>query len=280
MNLLSVQSHVAYGHVGNSAAVFALQRIGVEVWPVPTVALSNHTGYPTARGRAFEAAHIDEVLRGIGERDAFRRCDGVLSGYIGSVEVGEAILGSVAAVKRANAAARYCCDPVLGDVGRGLFVSSGIAQFMRECAVTVADIVTPNHFELDFLTERRTTSLAAALEAVTELRSRGPRVVLVTSLVTDETPADAVDMIACDDDGRSRVRVPKLAVKAHGAGDLIAALFFAHVLRTGSAGEALSLAASAVHGVLARTAQADEMLLIDAQDELVRPSQLFQAESL
>ena len=282
MNLLSLQSHVAYGHVGNSAAVFALQRIGVEVWPVHTVQLSNHTGYATARGQAFEAGHIRDVVRGLDERGALARCDGVLSGYISSAEVGSAILDAVTAAKRENPRARYCCDPVIGDVAQGAFVKPEVAQFMRERALPMADIVTPNHFELDHLVGRHTASLAAALGAIDELRSRGPRVVLVTSLVTDETPADAIDLVACDDSGRHRLRVPRLPVVAHGAGDLIAALFFAHALRSGSVAEALSLAASAVHGVLTRTvaAKSEEMFLIEAQDELVRPSRLFRPEPI
>ncbi len=282
MNILSLQSHVAYGHVGNSAAAFALQRIGVEVWPVHTVQLSNHTGYETARGEAFDAAHVRDVVQGLAERGAFGRCDGVLSGYIGSADVGSAILDAVAAVKRANPKARYCCDPVIGDVAQGVFVKPEVAQFVRERAVPAADIVTPNHFELDHLVGRRTTTLAAALKAIEELHSRGSRVVLVTSLVTDETPADAIDLVVNDDAGRHRLRVPKLPVKAHGAGDLIAALFFVHILRPGSAAEAMSLAASAVHGVLARTAavKSEEMLLIEAQDELVRPSRMFRPEPI
>ena len=281
MNLLSLQSHVAYGHVGNSAAVFALQRIGVEVWPVHTVQLSNHNGYATAPGRAFDAGHIRQVVLGLGERGALRRCDGVLSGYIGSADVGAAILDAVAAVKRDNAKARYCCDPVLGD-GERLYVASEVAQFMRDRAVPAAEIVTPNHFELDYLTGRRSATLTAALDAVSELRARGPRIVLVTSLVTDETPADVIEIIVCDDAGRYRLRVPKLNTKVHGAGDLNAALFFAHVLRTGSAADALARAASAVHGVLSQTAaaNADEMLLIEAQNELVHPNRMFRAEQL
>jgi len=282
MNILSLQSHVAYGHVGHSAAVFALQRIGIEVWPVHTVQLSNHTGYATARGQAFDAGHIRDVVQGLGERGAFHRCDGVLSGYVGSAEIGAAILDTVAAVKRANPKARYCCDPVIGDVAQGAFVKPEVAQFMRDRAMPAADIATPNHFELDQLTGRRTTSLAAALGAIDALRGLGPRVVLVTSLVTEETPADAIDMAVCEGGSRHRLRVPKLAVAAHGAGDLIAALFFAHMLRIGSAAEALALATSAVHGVLARTAAAksDEMLLIEAQDELMRPSRIFRPEPI
>lgn len=282
MNILSLQSHVAYGHVGNAAAVFALQRLGIEVWPVHTVQFSNHTGYGTWRGRAFDAELIREVVQGIEERGVLGSCDGVLSGYLGSTEIGDAILGAVAQVRYANPQARYCCDPVIGDVGRGVFVRPGVAEFMRERAVPVADVVTPNHFELDALTGRTTTALGDVLSAVDALRVLGPRVVLVTSLVTGETPANAIDLLACDDAGRWRLRTPKLPNSVNGAGDAIAALFFAHWLRTQSAAEAASRATSAVFGVLVRTAEAKsrEMLLIEAQEELVRPSRIFHPEPL
>jgi pyridoxine kinase len=282
VNILSLQSHVVYGHVGNAAAVFALQRLGVEVWPIHTVQFSNHTGYQTWRGRAFDAALIRELLQGLGERGVLSRCDGVLSGYVGSAEVGAAILDAVAAVKRANPRAHYCCDPVIGDVERGAYVPPEIAEFMRRRAVPAADIVTPNHFELEQLTGRTVRSLAAALAAIEALRKLGPRVVLVTSLATDETPADAVDLIACDASGRHRLRTPRLPIAAHGAGDAVAALFLAHHLRSGSAAEALSRAGAAIFGVLKRTADAGakEMLLIEAQGELVNPSTTFRAEPL
>ena len=256
MNILSIQSHVAYGHVGNAAAAFALQRLGIEVWPIHTVQFSNHTGYGSWRGRAFDAAMIRDVMQGIAERGVLGRCDGVLSGYLGSAEIGAAVLDAVAQVRRANPRARYCCDPVIGDVGRNVFVQPGVAEFMRDHAVPAADIVTPNHFELDHLTGRTTASLADALAAVEALRALGPRTVLVTSLATSETPDDAIDLIACDDAGRHRLRTPKLPISVNGAGDAIAALFFAHYLRSGSAAEALSRAVSAVFGVLKRTADA------------------------
>lgn len=282
MNILSIQSHVAYGHVGNSAAVFALQRLGVEVWPVHTLQLSNHRGYQTARGHMFEPGLVDEVMQGLAERDALTRCDGVLSGYLGSAGMGAAVLDAVAAVKRANPRATYCCDPVIGDTGRGAYVAPDIAEFMRQRAVPAADVVTPNHFELEQLTGRTAKDLGAALTAIDELRGRGPRVVLVTSLAVDETPRDAIDLVACDANGRHRLRTPRLPVAAHGAGDAIAALFLAHYLRSGSAAEALSLAASSIFGILERTAEAgvNEMLLIEAQEELVKPSTTFRPEPL
>jgi pyridoxine kinase len=282
MNILSIQSHVAYGHVGNDAAVFTLQRMGVEVWPIHTVQFSNHTGYATARGRAFDAAHIHELMLGLRERDVLRKCDGVLSGYVGSAEIGAAILDVVAEVKRANPRALYCCDPVIGDVEGGVFLKPEVADFMRACAVPAADIVTPNHFELEQVTGHTARSLPDALAAIDALRKLGPEIVLVTSLVTDETPADAIDLAACDEAGRHRLRTPKLPVAAHGAGDAIAALFLAHYLRTGSAAEAMSRAAASIFGILKRTAAtgSGEMALIEAQDELVNPSTMFRAEPL
>jgi len=280
VNILSLQSHVAYGHVGNSAAVFVLQRLGIEVWPVHTVQLSNHTGYETARGRAFDAAHIRELTQGIRERDVLGRCDGVLSGYIGSAAIGEAVLDAVAEVKRANPRALYCCDPMIGDVGRGAFVTPDVAEFMRGRAVPAADIVTPNHFELEQLTGCNVHSMAAALAAIEKLQKLGPNIVMVTSLLTDEAPGNAIDLVAADRTSRHRLRTPKLPVAAHGAGDAIAALFLAHYLRTGSAAQALSKAAASIFGVLKRTAALGvaEMALIEAQDELVSPSESFRVE--
>ncbi len=277
MNLISIQSHVAYGHVGNSAAVFALQRLGCEVWPVHTVQFSNHTGYAAWKGEVFAAAHISEVVDGIASLGVLSACDGVVSGYIGAVETGEAILAAVRKVKAANPNARYCCDPVIGNRARGEFVRPGITEFMRECAVPAADVVTPNHFELDRLAGRESRNLAAILSAVDAIHTRGPRAVLVTSVRSEATPADSVDIIASDASGRYLVRTPLLATPANGAGDLIAAVFFFHYLCSGSAADALAAATSSVFGVLRRTrdAGASEIVLIAAQDELAAPSKTF-----
>jgi pyridoxine kinase len=282
MNILSIQSHVAYGHVGNSAAVFPLQRLGHEVWPVFTVQFSNHTGYGAWRGPVFEADTIREVVHGIAERGVLGTCDGVLSGYMGSAEIGDAILDAVAQVKQANPRAQYCCDPVIGDVGRGVFVRAGIPEFMRERAVPAADIVTPNHFELDQLAGRTTGSIPEVLAAIDAVHARGPRVVLVTSLQTEDTPQDAIDVVASDASGRFRVRTPRLPVSLNGAGDTIAALFFAHLMQGTSTLEAVSRAVSSVFGVIRRTADAGarEMLLVAAQDEIVTPSELYVAQLL
>ena len=277
MNILSIQSHVAFGHVGNAAATFPLQRLGIEVWPIHTVQFSNHTGYGSWKGRVFDADMIREVMAGIEARGVLGECNGVLSGYMGAADIGSAILDAVSTLKRANPAARYCCDPVIGDVGRGIFVREGIPEFMREKAVPAADIVTPNQFELDYLSKRQSGTLRAACDAVKAVHDLGPRTILVTSLHTDDTPADCIDMLASDDSGRFIVRTPKLPLTINGAGDAVAALFFAHYLRSGKLAEALSRAASSIFGVLAKTAEsgAREIQLIAAQDQIVKPNRIF-----
>jgi pyridoxine kinase len=282
MNLLSIQSHVAYGHVGNSAAVFVLQRLGVEVWPIHTVELSNHPGYGEFRGRMADAAEIRELVQGIAARGALDRCDGVISGYVGAAAIGAEILAAVSAVKAANPWARYCCDPVIGDADRGIYVRAEVADFLRAAAVPAADVVTPNAFELGWLTGRASATPAEAWAAIDALHALGPSVVLVTSLATAETPPDAIDLVVSDRAGRFRLRAPKLDHAANGAGDAIAALFFAHLLRGGSAADAMARAASSVFGILRRTAQAGarEMLLIEAQDEIVAPSAVFKPEPM
>lgn len=282
MNILSIQSHVAYGHVGNASAVFPMQRLGVEVWPIHTVQFSNHTGYGAWRGRVFDGPALEDLVAGIRERGVLGSCDGVLSGYMGSADIGTAILGAVDAVRAENRLALYACDPVIGDTGRGIYVRPGIAEFMAERAVPASDILTPNQFELELLTGLPTGTLMDAKRAVAALQSRGPRVVLVTSLATDATPPDAIDMLAGEGGTFWRVRTPRLDLSVNGAGDCIAALFFVHYARTGSAALALGMSAASVYGVLRRTLAegSREILTVAAQDEFVAPTETFPVETV
>jgi pyridoxine kinase len=280
--ILSIQSWVAYGHVGNASAVFPLQRLGAEVWAVNTVQFSNHTGYGAWRGQVFPASHIEELVVGIAERGVLPRCDAVLSGYAGSAAIGEAICGAVARVKAANPAALWCCDPVFGDVGRGVFAAPGIPDYFRDRAMPMADIATPNQFELEHLTGQRIGSLTEAKAAVAALQAIGPRCVLLTSLATSDTPSGAVCLLAAEGGAFWRVQTPKLPISVNGAGDAIAALFLYHRLTTGSARGALEAAAASVFGLLRRTAEAGsrEILTVAAQEEFVSPSRRFAAEAV
>ncbi len=283
MNILSIQSWVSYGHVGNASAVFPLQRLGAEVWSINTVQFSNHTGYGDWTGDVYSGQAVRDLVDGIAARDAFRRCDAVLSGYVGAADIGEAILHAVALARQANPSAIYCCDPVIGDSDTGVYVRAGVEGFLRDQALPAADIATPNQFELERLTGVECTTLDAAKQAVTRLRTmlrvEGPGCVLLTSLETEATPGDYTDMLSFEAGTFHLLRTPRLPVAVNGAGDAIAALFLFHRLRTGSAVAAMEAAGSSIHGLLRRTAEAGsrEILTVAAQEEFVAPSQCFTA---
>ena len=279
MRILSIQSHVAYGHVGNSAAVFPLQRLGHEVWPVLTVNFSNHTGYGAWRGPLIDPADVTEVIQGIEDRGVLPTCDAVLSGYQGSPAVAGVVVDAVRRVKAANPAATYTCDPVMGNATSGCFVNPEIPPIIREQVVPVADVLTPNQFELGFLTGTDPHSLDEVLESVDLARAMGPSTILVTSV---ETGADTIGLMAVDDDGAWLVETPLLPMKANGSGDITAALFTAHLHETGSAREAVERTVSSVHAVLRRTLESGEreLRLIDAQDAIARPATEFEAEQV
>ena len=195
MRFLSLQSHVAYGYVGNRAATFPLQRLGHEVWAVNTVEFSNHTGYGAWRGRTAPADQVAEIVQGIEALGLLPRCDALLTGYVGDAALADVVLDTARRVRAANAKAVWCCDPVLGDVDTGIYVKPGIDTFFRERAIPAADLVTPNHFELEHLTGRKVSTMDEALAAARSLLN-GPRLALITSLRRADAPADWIEMVA------------------------------------------------------------------------------------
>ena len=275
--ILSIQSSVAYGHVGNSAATFPLMRMGCEVWPVLTVHFSNHTGYGRWRGPLLAAGDIAEVIRGIDDRGVLGQVDAVLSGYQGAEEVGAVILDAVELVRQRNPAAFYCCDPVLGDVDRGFYVRPGIPQLMRDRVVPAARIITPNQFELEALTGMPSATLEQVLIAADAARDLGPETVLVTSVVHADAVPDTIDMIAVTADAAWLVRTPLLPQTFTGAGDVTAATFLAQILRGSLVPDALATTAAVIYGVLDTTISSGrtELALVAAQDQFVRPTHRF-----
>jgi pyridoxine kinase len=269
--VLSIQSWVACGTVGNQAALFALQRSGCEAWSLNTVAFSNHTGYGKWRGAAVPAGEIAALFEGIAELGVLPRCDAVLSGYLGDGDIAPVLLDIVGRTKAANPQALYCCDPVMGDFGVGWYVGESVRDFYRDRALAAADIATPNRFELEWLTGRRVESLAEAADAAIELRRRGPGIVLVTSL---EPASDRLAALAAAEDGVWVVETPRLPIEATGCGDAVAALFLASLLRGKTVPDALAMTIAAIWGVVEATLSTPdgELALVAAQDELVAPS--------
>jgi pyridoxine kinase len=284
-NILSIQSWVSYGHVGNAAAIFPLQRLGFEVWAIHTVQFSNHTGYGAWKGMILPPEHLADIVQGMSERGALASCNAVLSGYMGSAQTAEAILSAVANVREVNPKALYCCDPVMGDVGRGVFVRPEIPDVMKNQVTLVADVVTPNQFELELLTGQPIKTLQDALAAAQQLRQQlkqdGPRIILLTSLLRDDAPANTIETLAFSDDGAFLVSTPLIPLDPprNGTGDLIAALFFGNYLKTNDVALSLENAVSALYGVLELTHQHNtrEIQLVAAQAEYLNPSKRFSA---
>jgi pyridoxine kinase len=282
MRILSIQSSVAYGHVGNSAATFPLQRLGHEVWPVPTVVFSNHTGYGAWRGPLLPPDDVRAVVTGIAERGVLPTCDAVLSGYLGGPGICEVVVDAVAQVKAANPDATYTCDPVIGNATSGCFVDPAIPPILRERVVPVADIITPNQFELGYLTDTSPGSLESTLASADAARALGPSTVLVTSVLRPDRPEDTIEMLAVTDDGAWSVRTPRLPMEVNGSGDLTSALFTAHLKETGSAADALAATASSVYAVLTATLDSGlgELRIVAAQDAIAHPDCQFEVEQV
>jgi pyridoxine kinase len=282
ITVLSIQSSVAYGYVGNSAAAFTLMRLGVETYPVFTVHYSNTTSYGSWRGPVLSADAVWDVVTGIDEREALGGVNAVLSGFQGSETMGNTILSAVDLVKQRNPAALYCCDPVMGDFGRGMYVAAGIPEFLRDKVIPHCDIVTPNQYELDFITGRTTRNLDDLLRSVDQLIATGPRIVLVTSAGGEDTPKDAVSMVAATADEAWLVTTPLIDQVFTGSGDMTSAVFLATYLASQRLDISLKKTAFVVFSVLEATALAGrrELALVSAQNLIPEPCHDFSVTRL
>lgn len=273
MKILSLSSCVAHGHVGNSALVPPLQRLGHSVTAINTVQFSNHPGHGSFGGDVFAPDHVGRVVDSLAQAGFLGGHDGVLSGYLGDADNGPALLRILAA----NPGAPYLCDPVMGDDGRS-YVRPGIAQFLCGPALAAATIVTPNPFELGLLSGAPVEGLEQCLTAAAVLLSKGPSLVVVTSLDIDDDMACA----AVTRQGCWLARTPRLpfAHTVNGAGDLLAGLILTEHLSGAGTPQVLTLAVSRLFAVLKATLESGqrELALVAAQDRLAHPPQLFAAQ--
>jgi pyridoxine kinase len=282
MTVISIQSQVAYGHVGNSAAVFPMQMHGIDVIAVPTTLLSNRPGYKTVRGRVLEAQLVADLLQGVEERGALDTCNMILSGYLGSPEIATVVADFVARARASHPRLTYACDPVLGDRDRGLFVQAGIPPLVRDRLLPLADIITPNHFEFEWLCGAKALTSGQMIAQAQTLLARGPSTVVVTSAELEDTPAGEIETLAIEHENAWRVRTPKLPISPNGTGDLFASLLASARVRGSDTRQGLSHAASAIFAVLQRTAAdgTEEMRIVESAELLVHPKQRFEATAV
>ena len=274
MSILSIQSQVAFGHVGNSAATLPLQRMGYEVWGVPTVLFSNHPAHGQRGGRAVETDVMRDIIVGLDSLGALGRCAAVLSGYLGSADAAGIVAEAVGMVRAHNDSAPYLCDPAFAHED-GLFVAQEVAEAVRHQLIPAAGIVTPNPFELAYLTSTPVTSGDGALAACRALCRLGPDIAICTSVPLGK---DTVGTLAVSGGEAWLVETPKLAGPLYGAGDLFAAVFLGHYLKDRDLAGALGAAVSSTFGVLNATGTTPDLALVAAQDEVVSPSVVFQSQ--
>lgn len=262
--VISIQSQVVHGHVGNSAAVFPMQARGIDVAAVPTTLLSNHPHYPTMYGQVLEPGLVADLLRCVEDRGWIDSGAILLTGYLGSVAIAEVVIDFIARAQRRNPNLIYVCDPVMGDDDLGIFAAPGLPEIFRDRLVPAASVITPNQFELELLTGAKARSVAALREAARALSANGTGAIIVTGVALDDTPPDHTETVLCLADTLHRVPNPRLPIRPSGTGDLFAALLVAELCNGSSLATSVNAASQYIFAILQRTliARSKEMLIV------------------
>jgi pyridoxine kinase len=272
MNILSISSRVAYGHIGHAASVFCLQRLGHQVWPVETTLLSNHLGYPAWGGRQLARDEVAMVIDGLERLGVFAEIDVLATGFLGQAP--ELVEETLAKLRRMRPDLLYALDPVMGERLGGLYVPVATAACIKERLLGEAGLVFPNSFELDHLAGGRVETLGDAIAACRAIRARGRSdlAVIATGIERIDGDPTTIETLAVGPQGVFLAAAQRHALNAHGLGDCFAALFLGHYLNSGRDLEAtLNKAASAMAAVVAATGDARELVLVAAQQALAEP---------
>lgn len=284
-NILAIQSHVVFGHAGNSAAEFPMRRLGANVWSLNTVQFSNHTQYGKWTGSVMPASHLSDIIEGIADIGQLKRCDAVLSGYLGSAEQGEHILSIVRKTKEANPQAKYFCDPVMGHPEKGCIVAPGVAEFHTRYALPASDIIAPNLIELEILSGHAVNSVDEAVSTARELIEIGPEIVLVKHLARAAYQQDRFEMLLVTADEAWHIHRPLVDFgdrQPVGVGDVTSGLLLVKLLQGATLREALEHVTAAVYDIMNVTKKMDEyeLQLVAAQEGIAKPEHYFTAVKL
>ncbi|MGB3251963.1 pyridoxal kinase PdxY [Buttiauxella gaviniae] len=284
-NILAIQSHVVFGHAGNSAAEFPMRRLGANVWSLNTVQFSNHTQYGKWTGSVMPASHLSDIMQGIADIGQLKRCDAVLSGYLGSAEQGEHILSIVRKTKEANPQAKYFCDPVMGHPEKGCIVAPGVAEFHTRYALPASDIIAPNLIELEILSGHAVNSVDEAVSTARELIAKGPEIVLVKHLARAAYQQDRFEMLLVTADEAWHIHRPLVDFGERqpvGVGDVTSGLLLVKLLQGATLREALEHVTAAVYDIMVVTKKMEEyeLQLVAAQEGIAKPEHYFTAVKL
>ncbi len=246
---------------------------------MPTALLSNHPHYSSMRGGVLNAKLVRDLLVGVEERGLVETCPVLISGYLGSPAIAAAVIDFVRRAKARNPNLLYLCDPVMGDADLGFYVDDDMRALFCEGLVPLADIITPNQFELEHLVRR---APATGEGIVAAARRLGPSTVAVTGVQLKDASSGIVQTLAIEPRAAWTVSTPRLSCRPSGTGDLFAALFAAALVQGLTTGAALGRAVSGVYGVLEETEQRQsyEMALIASVERMVRPHPLFEPSGI
>ena len=277
--IISIQSHVAEGYAGNKAAVFPLQRLGIDVTVMNTVQFSNHTGHAHYLGQTFAAKHIDDLFEGLALNNKLNSHQALITGYLGQLEIGQCIIKQLINIRQTHPDFIYCCDTVFGDYATGTYASKEMPAFFRNEILPYADIITPNQYELEILTDQKITDIKSALKACQHAREMGPKIVLLTSF--SEPNSSKIGMFLSTKKESWLIESPKhkLRPTVGGTGDISSAIFLAHYLNQMPLFQVLTQTFNSLYGLIKKTADLnkEELALIEAQEEIVFPTSNFKA---
>ena len=277
--ILSIQSNVITGYVGNAAARLPLQRLGFEVWALDTVILSNHPAICPPTGQTSTPGQILDLFNGIHSQGLLNKCVAVLGGYLGNAENGPVLVHAVVKSREENKRALFICDPVMGDNGR-IYVPGDIVSFYKNRAMSLTDIALPNAFEASLLTGISVTNVSTALQAIQTLRNQGPDTIVITGVEAPDNSKLAT-LISFKDE-TWQITTPKVEIQSHGAGDLLSALFTGHYIRSGNHLMAVSGAVAGVYAALknAKKTRSETLSLVSVQKIILDPPEIFAPERL
>ncbi|MBS2993979.1 pyridoxal kinase ['Santalum album' aster yellows phytoplasma] len=226
-SILSIQSHVVYGYVGNKAAVYPLQNMNFDVWPINTVQFSNHTGYQKWQGQIFNKQNIVDLVEGLFALGVEKQCQAILTGYMGSLDICEAVLEIVARFKRTNPDILYLCDPVMGN--NRCFVKPEITSFFKNNLQ--ADIITPNQFEAEFLSGIKINNVSDAIKVANHFHNLGVKIVIITGINFQDEKYFQVFASNATKKYLVQAHNKEKNIDISGTGDLFASLFLGFYLK-------------------------------------------------
>jgi len=252
VTVLSIQSSVIFGYVGNNIARPVLQTLGYDVWCVDTVNFSNHPGYGSFTGSVKEAHKIQEEINGLANLDILGECDAILSGYLGEVETAKTVSRTIELIKEQNETAIYLLDPVIGDDGQ-IYVKNGLIEAFKNELLPKADVILPNQSELGWLSGLKINDVSSLKTASKYLIRCGAKTVVVTGIPEIETLTNYV----VTSDAFWAISTPKLNRKFSGTGDLFSSLFTGAFLQTKDLYNALNFATEGCSIVVRETQKKD-----------------------